>query len=130
LNLQVLRDEIQGDPLGRGYSGMNAAEILADLTTAYRDRNRISMSGSEILNAVDSTDWNGLDATNKQAVWDLVHLGTLNPFGVESTMLTNVFGGGSTTIAALNAARKETVSRAVELDIGSVSLGNVEQAVI
>lgn len=37
MSLQVLKDELTADPLGRGYSGMTDAEAADDLNTAYRE---------------------------------------------------------------------------------------------
>lgn len=36
--LEILKGEINSDPLTRGYSGMNDAQITDDLNTAYRER--------------------------------------------------------------------------------------------
>lgn len=124
----VLKNEIATDPLTRGYSGMTNAQIAASLNTANRTRNRTSMTASEVLNAISVTEFNVLTAANKQLVWDLVHLGTLNPFGVEATLFTNIFGGGSTTISTLAGLRSQSISRATELGLGVVSEGLVAEA--
>ncbi len=123
-----LKAELTDDSLTRGYSGMTDVQAAADLNTVYRERNKASMSGSEVINNVDPGEWNALTDAQREAVWNIVHLGTLNPFGIEATMLTAVFGAESNTIAALAAARKESVSRAVELGLGTVAPGDVENA--
>lgn len=124
----ILKSELATDPEGRGYSGMTDAEAATDLNTEYRERDRTSMTGSEVFNAVDMTEWNALTDIQRQTVWNVIHLGTLNPFGREATLLTNVFGGGSATITALAAARKESISRATELGLGFIAPGDVENA--
>ena len=53
----ILKDELAGDPLARGYSGMSDAAAAIDLNTAYRTRGRASMSASEVYNAIDEADW-------------------------------------------------------------------------
>lgn len=116
---KILRDEIQNDPLGRGYSGMTDAEVADDLNTQYRTRNRSTLTASEIVNAVDLSEWNALDDVQRQIVWNLLHMGAINPFGVEATILVNVFGAGSNTIAVLAEARVENISRAQELGLGN-----------
>ncbi len=124
----ALKAEITTDPLARGYAGMTNVQIAASLNTANRTRNRTIMTASEIINAINVTEFNALTATNKAAVWDLLHLGELNPFGVEATMFTSIFGGGSTTIATLASLRAQSISRAVELGLGVVSEGLVAEA--
>lgn len=127
-NLFLLKSEIDSDPLTRGYSGMTDAEVAESLNTANRTRNKTTMTGSEILNKIDPTEWNSLTDAQRQTVWDIVHLGTINPFGIEATLMVNIFTGGSTTITALAAARVESISRAQELGLGTVREGTVQQA--
>ncbi len=113
----ALRDELAADPLARGYSGMSDQAAADDLNTAYRTRNRTSMTVSEVLNAVDSTEFGALSDANETKFWRLMAIGDLNPFGVEATLLTGMFGAGSATILALQAARLEPISRAQELGV-------------
>lgn len=128
MNLAILTAELIDDPLARGYAAMSDAAAAADLNTVYRTRDKTSMTGSEILNAINAGEWTALTDGQRQIVWNILHLDTLNPFGVEATLLVAVFGGGSATITALAAARKENISRAAELGLGFVSPGHVENA--
>jgi len=123
-----LKTEIDTDPLARGYSGMSDAAVAVDINTVYRTVNKDTMTGTEVLNAIVKSEFNALTAENKQLVWDLIHLGTLNPFGLEASLLTDAFGGGSSTITALAALRKTNVSRAEELGLGHVYEGHVQEA--
>ncbi len=123
-----LKVELMADPLGRGYVSMSDVVATDDLNTVYRTSNRTSMSSSEILNAVDDTDWASLSAGKKRDFWDLMSIGSLNPFGVEATLLVDVFGGSSTTITDLKVLRKEPITRAQELGIRVVKVGHVEMA--
>ena len=124
----ALKAELTADPLSRGYSGMSDSAAAADLNTVYRTRPKDTMTGSEILQAINKTEFTALTAANKQLVWDLLHLGTLNPFGVEAALFVDAFGGGSATIAALAAARVDDVSRGEELGLGTVYPGDIENA--
>ena len=126
--IDILKTELTDDSLGRGYSGMNDVAAAADLNTVYRTSNKSSLTGSEVINAVDKTEFNALTDIQKQMVWDIVHLGTVNPFGLEADLMTDIFGGGSTTISALVALRINNISRAVELGAGSVKAGHVQEA--
>ena len=122
----ILKDELVNDPLGRGYSGMTDEQASTDLNAVYRTRNRVSMTASEVLNAVDPAEYTALTASQKDRLWQLLAIGDLNPFGVEATLMQNTFGAGL-TITALNAARREPISRADELGV-RVGPGLVEVA--
>jgi hypothetical protein len=40
MSAQIIKTEIDIDPLTRGYSGMSDREIADDMNTKYRERNR------------------------------------------------------------------------------------------
>ena len=128
MDIDILKTELTSDPLTRGYSGMDDAAAAADLNTLYRKRNKERMSGSEILNEVVKSEFNALSAGDQQRMWDILHLGEVNPFGIEADMMIDIFGGGSSTISALQAARRDDISRGDELGIGLVKPGHVEEA--
>lgn len=119
-----LRDEVINDPLGRGYSGMTASEVWADGHIEYRTRNRISMTASEIANQISVAEFNVLSAVDKAEIWNVLHLGEINPHGVEATIFQNIFGA-SDTITNLQAARVESISRWTELGLGNVKVGHI-----
>lgn len=124
----ILKDELTADPLGRDYAGMTDTEAADDLNTEYRTRNRASMSASEVLNAVDLTEYDALTDTEKIALWRLLAISQLNPFGVEAQIMVQVFGGTSQTISALQQIRVMNISRGVELGLGHVKVGHVQEA--
>lgn len=121
----ALQQELINDPLGRGYSTMSDLEAANDLNTLYRTRNRETMEASEVYNAVDEAEFVALTADQKQEVWDIVHMGTVNPFGLEADRFLSIFGGGSNTITTLAELRVENVSRAQELNLGEINEGAV-----
>ena len=128
MNIPVLQSEISGDPLGRGYSSMTSQEIADDINTEYRSRNRTFMTASEVANQMDATEWVALTIDEQREIWDVLHMGgDLNPFGIEATIFNNVFGA-STTITNLQAARVESITRGVELELGHVKVGHVNMA--
>lgn len=126
--LLILKNEITTDPLGRGYSGMTDLEIAADLKVVYRQRNREFMTGSEILNALDGPEYQALTDGQKDRVWQILHLGEVNPFGREADLMVTIFGAGSTTITTLAEARKEDISREAELGLPTIYARDVEAA--
>jgi hypothetical protein len=127
-NYFTLWTEINSDPLGRGYSGMSNASIAGNLNTENRNLNKGTMSSTEVINAVKVSEFNALTSASQQRIWDTLHLGTLNPFGVEATIFVNVFGLSSSTIASLQSLRVETISRAQEIGLSTVAEGQVAKA--
>lgn len=129
IDISILKTELS---IGHPDTGVYNSDdkIAADqLNAINRKLNKVSMTGSEILNAIDPSEWNSRTDTQKQLVWNVVHLGTVNPFGVEATLIIEAFNGaGGITVAALAIARKTDVSRAVEVGLGVVKVGYVEQA--
>ena len=101
------------------YDGMTDEEAADDLNTPRIERNRTSMSRSEVMQAVAPAAYNALTGDDLVAFWGLLSVETLNPFGVEASVIIKLFGAGSATITALAAARVETISRAEELRDGS-----------
>lgn len=126
--IDIVRTELTVDPEGRGYSGMNDVAAASDLNTVYRTSNKSSLTGSEVMNAIDKTEFNALSDADKQLVWDILHLGTVNPFGLEADLLTDIFEVGSTTITSLLTLRKNNISRGVELGVGVVRAGHIQEA--
>ena len=127
MNYYVLNQELINDPLGRVYSGMSDQEAADDLNTIVRDRNVASMSASEVLQNVDDAEYAALTDVKKDALWGLLGMAALNPWGKEAGVMQDIFGA-STTLTALQTARVETVSRAVELGLGSIRESDVEKA--
>ncbi len=124
---QRLKDEITNDPNTVGYGPMSNLDVTNSLNALTSSQNRSSMSASEIYNQIDETEWLALTDPQRQEIWDILHLGDVNPFGLEADRFLAIFGAG-TTISALNAARVTAISRGVELGLGFVSLGDVISA--
>ena len=123
-----LQAERTGDPLTLGYSAMTDAQFLSSITTENRNRNRTSMTGSEVLNAVDGPEYSGLTDVKKDSFWGLLGIGDLDPFGVEASVMQDIFGA-SQTITDLQAARVEQISRATEIGLPAPVLVDVARTV-
>lgn len=132
MDIDALFNEVDTDPLGRGYSGMTDQQVADDMNTVYRTQNRTAMSGSEIWEATDLTEYNALSTlgdNNEQMRWiGFCGIDSHNPFGNSAQFVTDLFGGGSTTVTTLQDLRVDDVSRAVELGLGHVKPGNVGEA--
>lgn len=131
MNLDVLKTEITDDPLvpQRGYSGMSDEAVATSLNdTIDRTLPIPTLTATEIFNAFVPADFDGLSQENKDEIWNLLAMGTLNPHGHEASKFIAIFGAGSATIDNLKAIRKRDVSRGVELGLGHVRPGNVQEA--
>lgn len=134
----TLKTELAEDPEGRGYNGpgvanpgpdpMSDIQIVTDINTTYRERDRASLTGSEVYQAVDDTELAALTSDERIEVWNILHLDNLDPFGHEASRFQTIFPVGGATILALQAVRKESITRAQELGLGIVHLGHVEAA--
>lgn len=123
-----LRQHIDADPDAHGYSGMDDEQVAASLKTETKDRNVTAMTGTEVAQNIDATDWSGLTADEKNQIIGMCGWTTLNPWGVEADIFLSIFGGGSATILALNAARVETVTEAEYYGFAGVTAADVETA--
>lgn len=126
--LDTIRTELDAGHPDTGAYNVDDALAAGEMNVVNRSRNIAELTGSQVLNAVDKVEFSALDATDKQQVWDIVHLGTVNPFGIEADLFIDIFGGGSDTIISLQALRREAVSRGVELGVGFVGHSDVEDA--
>ncbi len=123
----TLATEISADPLGRGYAAMTDQQVVDDLNTLYRTRDRASMTGDEVFAATDATQYNALTAANKLLWVAFCGRDIIDPFGTANVaFVTDVFGAPSDTLTALATARVESISRAVEIGIGAVTLKDIK----
>ena len=124
---QRLKDEITGDPLALSYSTMNDLDLTNSLNALTRSQDRGSMSASEVYNQIDVGEWLALTDVQRQEVWNILHLGDVNPFGLEATRFTAIFPPlpGGVTLTALQDARVTPISRATELGLPFITLGDI-----
>jgi len=128
VDIDALKAELATGHPDTGAYDADDVVAAAQLNAVNRTKNKASMTGSEIINALDKTEYLALSDGDKAKVWQVCHLGEVNPFGVEADIFIAIFGVPSASITALQAARKEAVSRAVELGLGIVRAGHVEEA--
>lgn len=124
----ALQTELTVDPLTRGYAALSHEDAALDLNTVYRTRNRTSMTGSEIWENTDNTEFAALTDAKKSQWISFCGIASVDPFGPASAFVIYIFGGGSATVTTLASARVETVSRAVELLGAEVLVGDIEYA--
>lgn len=124
----VLIDEIATDPLGRNYATMTDKEVAVDMNAQYRQKDRVSMTASEVFQAIDLSELLSLSDANYRKVLDVLHMGVVNPFGKEADIFVSIFGGSSATITTLAVIRREGISRGVEIGWGLVKEGHIQMA--
>ena len=124
----ALKAHIDSDPDARDYVSLDDGEVATSLNTAIKVRNKASMSGSEVLQSVDTTEFNALSDTQENRLWGLLGLNSLDPFGQEAQAMIKLFGGGSDTITNLQAQRVENVTDGVFYGFGTVLEGHVTKA--
>ena len=118
---------VAGHPVTGSYDADDAvAAMQGNLANCSQDKT--SLTGSEVYNAIDETEFESKTAEEKQKVWNILHLGSLNPHGHEADVMVVIFGPTSATITALKLLRVEAVSYATEEGLGFVRTGHVQQA--
>ena len=128
MNLAILKAEITNDPVAIGYAGKNDQEICDLLNAKTRSIHVALLTPTEILNAIVYSEWTAKNATQQQVIWNLLGMGAINPWGIEASIFTTVFGAGSATITALAALRIKAISRAEELGLETVYSGHLIDA--
>ena len=127
--LADLKAELVAGHPGTGPYNVDHALAADELNAVNRTRNRASMSGDEIFQATDGTQWDALTDAQKTQWLSLCGRDQLDPFAAANVkVVTSIFGGGTATVIALQAARVENISRAEELGLGRVLPGTVAQA--
>ncbi len=107
------------------YAALTDQQVvdLLNLVDGSIKTNRTSMSSSEIFQNVVLADLLTLeggtadDKAKAQRVWNVLAMGTVDPFGKESEVFVDAFGGGSATVTALAAARTTDISSAQDIGI-------------
>ncbi len=117
--MRILEDEIANDPLTRGYVSMTDQQLLDSLNAENIPRDRVSMTGLQVKASINPGEYKLLTPPKKQQMIEWLKRDDLDPFGFDRDVLVDIFGT-STTVASLDAARVETISRGVELRLGVV----------
>ena len=122
----ALKSELQNDPLNRGYSGMTDAQVAEDLNTKYRTGNVTSFSGDFMFTKTDAAEFAGL-TDHKRILWLSFCGRDVDPWNeVNVEFVKWIFGSTAQTVVNLGAARTQSISRAQELGIGSVTSQDVK----
>lgn len=136
INYANLKTELTTDPAGLGYAGktdqqatdlMNA--VAADNTNAFRRVKRDRVETWEIVEATIPTEYDALNATEKERYARLTGLGTINPQGTNiQAAFLKMFGAGTTTRSNLALLQWKAASRSQVLFGEFVSYWDVARA--
>ena len=110
------------------YLAMTDSEIVVELNALDKQRNKTTMTGSEIWTATDAGDYVALADIQKGSWLSVCGIEKHDPFGVSDQFVISVFGGGSSTVATLAALRVELSSTAIINGFGNVGQGDIEDA--
>ena len=150
---QTLADELNNDPLGRGYAGMTDEQAAVDINTEYRDVNyevniaalevavRESLKWSEYRERAEAKDTDNVTLLNPNMAEFMDLFFTTSSIGgaagtgqidlqgpYMSGLLDRMVAEGSMGPAVADAIKNfgvRTVSRGTELGIGTVTTGDV-----
>ena len=128
-DLYALKTELADDPLTRGYAGMSDAAAATDINTVYRTRIKGNLTGDEIFGATDAAEFASLQVSVRRDWVAFCARDIINPAGTANVAFVEwVFGNPSDTRTNLLALRQEPISRGVELGLGRVKVGHVQEA--
>lgn len=134
MDYQALKSELDTDALGFGYSGMTDAVVVTAINSVDSPYGQTVikefLTGAEVFKATDSTEFDALTDAQRSEWLNLCGIEQLDPANgtPAAAAATRIFGGGSTTLANLQSLREEVISRATQLGLGAVNLGDVQNA--
>ena len=122
---EKLRIEVQTDPEGIVYSGTDQ-NVLNTLTALTRTRDRDNMTGDEVFQQTVAGEYAGITNTLKGHWLAFCGRETIDPFASANVQFVqDIFAPGTTTVANLQAARVESISRLTEIGIGVPTLHQI-----
>ena len=137
VRIQAISDELANDPATIGYAAPNAgveADAIADLALLLAVNRTVdveTLSGSQLFEAIDDTEWGGRTADQKSDIQFVLSLGDQIQIGTGTKarlILQGALAGATASLAALGVLGSKTVSRAEELGFGSVHIGDIQHA--
>lgn len=131
MDLTALKAELTAGHPDTGPYSADDETAANQLNAVNRTRERATLKGSEIYNAIVPTEWTALQAAAQTRIRDIFSLGDSIDIRTGTNVravLLSVFNGGSTTRANLAAVAQEPASRADELGLGFVTPSNVADA--
>ena len=125
--LGILKNEIDIDPLARGYAGMSDDQLVTNLNTKNRDF-WVTLTSAQIYALIDLTELAALSTADQKRVDRILSLAGEIPTAPGTNAraeFIDVFGGESTTISTLAVVANVPLSRATELNLGQIRNPNL-----
>lgn len=127
MDLNVLRAELDSNP--GLYGAMSDVEVERELNAVDKQETRQYVSGSEIYNAVNDAEYAGLSDAQKDVLRSMASIDQIDTSsGVAKADIQFALAGQATSIANLQALKTTLVSRASQLGLGRVRIGDVTNA--
>jgi len=128
MDIPKLKAELAAGHPDTGAYSADDEVATAQLNEPNRKRPRSSLSGNQMFTATDPANFAALTDL-KRALWISWCNTDRNPYNAANVAFVQyIFGAGSQTITNLAAIRGETVGRAVELGLGLVYPGHIQNA--
>lgn len=130
MNYAALTAELAGSHPVSGAYAADAQAAANQINAANISQVKASMTGRELWASVDMTEYKALTPEKKTQWISFTNAESIDPSngGWGQQVVVDIFGTASSTVAALAAARNETVSRAMQLGLGRVRAGDIERA--
>lgn len=128
VNLQALKEELDSDPLGRGYSGMSDVAAADSLNTPDRQPDRETLDAGLFVSCLDVSEYVARTTAQREYVQMVVAAGSVPLTANVKTEIGSLFPAGSATRTNILAALKRTGSRAEELGLGRVTPSHIADA--
>ncbi len=112
------------------YGALSDQDAAVTLNALTENRVRSSMTGAEVFDNVDSTEFAALTDSQKSQVLSLCSVQSVDPANAKpaAQIIIDIFGNPSTTRTALLAARDETVSPATTQGLPRARAEDVRRA--
>ena len=147
--MSIVSDELANDPLARGYAGMTDVEATDDLNTEYRDVNYPILLDAVNYAIRENGKWTEYSESaalqtvagtyDNQSMHEFMDMFTgftsLPEVDMQAAYMDGLIDAmvaegsmGGAVATALKAFGVRTVSRAVELELGVLRVGDIEEA--
>lgn len=128
MNIPVLKTELVTDPATLGYAGKTALQKANLINTTMRTRNRSGLSSIAVWGRITDAEYATLSTDTKALFQAALSAGTIDMNDpTVKTKMSAMFpvSTAPVTRTAILALMNESVSRAVELGLGTVTVQDV-----
>jgi hypothetical protein len=128
--LVILRAELDAGHPGTGAYDANNNIAADQINAENRAVANDSLSGRDFKAAIDATEFDGLTDAQKQLAFTMFNNDSLDASvgSVDRQTAVTLFAGMTNTLAALSTLQTKNISRAAELGLGTVLVGDVQAA--